>query len=112
MQKLFSEDQTQKAVPTAAAGSWPTRIMGLVGAAIIWWIVLRSLAPVLVDSWGIIWLDSLTPKIAITAVAALVSAVFLARIEGTIWARYYVIIGFLLSLFLIIWIALRLLRYV
>ena len=50
-------------------------------------------------------------KVGITLAVAVLMAVWLPRSEGTIWGKYYVIIGYLLSLGLIAWIVLRLLHY-
>ncbi len=114
MQPLFREDGrnsgSNQQPPSAA--SWPTRVLGFVGSAIICWIVLKVLAPLLAASWGIDWLTKLWVKIGITAVFALLMSALLSRLEGTIWGTYYVIIGYLLSLALIVWIVLRLLHYV
>lgn len=112
MQPLFRNEQREGPETQAkAASSWATRVLGFIGSAIICWIVLRILAPIIVSAWGFVWFDYTWVKVAITGVVALVMAFLLPRIEGTIWGKYYVIIGYLLSLGLIVWIVLRLLHY-
>jgi CBS domain containing-hemolysin-like protein len=85
---------------------WLTRILGFVGSAIVCWVVLNLVAPLLPASISE-WTNKLWVKAVITTVVALALTAWLSRIEGTIWARYYVIIGYLLSLALVVWIALR-----
>jgi hypothetical protein len=113
MQGLFKNEgeALPESTRASAAVSWPTRVLGFIGSAIIFWIGLRFLAPVLVSAWGVIWIDRPWVKIGIACVAAPAMAALLSRIEGTIWGKYYVIIGYLLSLGLIVWLVLRLLHY-
>jgi hypothetical protein len=73
---------------------------------------LRAVGPWIAEVWGINWINNNWAKIGITGAVALIMAVVLTKIEGTIWGRYYVIIGYLLSLGLVVWIVLRLLRVV
>src|SRR5262245_43247478 len=114
MQGLFNKDagdfeggEFQKPRDSSA-----TRVLGFAGSAVICWILLRLLAPFLPTSGVWPLLQNLWVKIGITALVALGMAVVLSRIEGTIWGKYYVTIGHLLSLCLVIWIVLRLLHYV
>ena len=113
MQPLFGSDQKEdeRSQETSAA-SWSTKVLGFVGSAIICWIVLRVVAPFIVTAWGFTWITNTWVKVGITGVVALGTAAVLPRIEGTIWGMYYVIIGYLLSLALVLWIVLRLLHYV
>jgi len=113
MQPLFGSDQreVEQSRETSAA-SWSTKVLGFIGSAIICWIVLRVLAPFIVTAWGFTWITNTWVKIGITGIVALATATLLPRIEGTIWGMYYVIIGYFLSLALVIWIVLRLLYYI
>ncbi len=114
MQALFGNEpsESEKSQPVSVTASWSTRVLGFVGSAIICGIVLKLLAPVVAGPWGIAWIDNSRIQIVIAGVTGLAIAVLLSRIEGTIWGKYYVIIGYLLSLALIVWMVLRLLRYV
>ncbi len=87
-------------------------MLGFIGSGIICWIVLKISAPYIADVWGINWLTRSWVKFGVTGIVALAMSVLLSRIEGTIWGKYYVIIGYLLSLALIVWIVLHLLRYI
>src|SRR5260370_41493261 len=98
--------------PAHTASSRSTKVLGFVGSAIICWIALKFLAPMLVSAWGIVWIGSSWAKIGITGIAALAMSALLSRIEGTIWGKYYVILGYLLSLVLVVWMVLRLLHYI
>jgi len=110
VQGLFREPkEDQDNLETKSA--WSTRILGFLGSLIIFWIVLRELAPVLSGAWGIVWVEKPGVRAGIAVFLALPFAVWLARIEGSIWGKYYVIIGYLLCLALIVWIVLRLLHY-
>ena len=114
MQNLFGEqpnqpDQDLKGSPGAL---WATRVLGFLGSVVICWIVLRALAPEIATSWGLPWINKLWAKIGIVGLVSVGVAAVLSRIEGTIWGRYYVIIGYLLSLSLVAWIVLHLLHYV
>lgn len=113
MQRLLSEPskKTDEALRESRRALWATRVLGFLGSAVIVWIVLRGLAPVIVSEWGISWLNNLWVRVGIVAIASLGIATVLSKIEGTIWGRYYVIIGYLLCLGLIIWIVLHLLHY-
>jgi len=114
MQKLFkdeSEDQGESP-REYSGGLWATRVLGFLGSAVICWIALRFLAPVIESSLGIVWINNLAVRLGIVTLASLASATILSKIEGTIWGNYFVIIGYLLSLGLIVWIALHLLHYV
>ena len=64
------------------------------------------------DTWGMVWITNTWVKVGITGVFSALAAVILTRIEGTIWGRYYVIIAYLFSIALVVWIVLRLLNYV
>jgi len=114
MQPLFGNEQKQtgRKDQQSAPASWSTMVLGFIGSAIICWIVLGVLAPIITGTWGVVWIAKLWPRVAITAVVAVGTAALLTRIEGTIWGKYYVIVGYLLSLGMIIWIVLRLLHYV
>ena len=113
LQGLFENEPKELRESSAASSgsSRSTKVLGFVGSAIICWIVLKFLVPVLVSAWGIVWIDRSWAKIGITAVVAIAMAAFLSRIEGTIWGKYYVIVGYLLSLALVTWIVLHLLHY-
>jgi len=114
MQKLFDPETGEATQPKSresAAPSWSTKILGFVGSAIIFWIVLRAVAPLIAASSGMEWISKLWVRAAIVSAAALLMAAWLSRIEGTIWGKYYVIAGYLLSLALVVWIVLRLLHY-
>src|SRR5262249_25377528 len=106
------ESQEDSEGRPSRSASWPSRVLGFIGSAIIFWIVLRFLAPIIANAWGIVWIDRSWAKIGLSLVAALGTSELLARIEGTIWGRYYVIIGYLFAVALIVWIVLRLLGYV
>jgi hypothetical protein len=113
MQNLFgSEPKGNQAGEKSVRTSWGTTVLGFVGSAVICWIVLGLVSPFLAGAWGWVWITNTWIRVGVTAVVALVAAFILTRIEGTIWGMYYVIIGYLLSLGLIVWIVLRLLRYV
>jgi hypothetical protein len=114
MQALFENEpsESEKSQPASVIASWSTRVLGFAGSVIICWIVLKSLAPVVADVWGAAWINGAWAQIGIAGVLALAMAILLSRIEGTIWGRYYVIIGYLLSLALIVWMVLWLLHYV
>jgi hypothetical protein len=114
MQGLFDQKSEEELgeiktnVERSGGASWLTATLGFAGSAVICWIVLRLITPFLLTSYGFTWLDKTWTKGGISAFVAAVSAVMLTRIEGTIWGKYYVIIGYLLSAGLVIWIALRL----
>ena len=114
MQRVFSEPpQTPDEGPRESRRAlWATRVLGFLGSAVIFWIVLRGVAPIVAAEWGVNWLNNLWIRVAIVAILSLGSAAALSKIEGTIWGKYYVIIGYLLSLGLIIWIVLHLFHYV
>jgi len=113
MRKLLESDNESSKEPVASPASlWLGKILGFLGSAVILWILIQVLAPTLVTAWAISWIDKLWVRLGIVIVAAAGFAALLSRIEGTIWAKYYVIIGYLLSTLLIIWIILHLLRYV
>ena len=113
MQPLFgSQKESQQARPTTYSTKWSTRVLGFIGSAVIFWVVLKALTPVLVNSWGIVWIGDTWARIGIAIGLAVPFAALLSGIEGTIWGKYYVIIGYLLSLALIVWIVLHLLHYI
>jgi|SRR5215470_15500358 len=91
---------------------WLGKILGFLGSAVILWIALRALAPLMANSWGISWIQNPWIRAAIVVPLSVLVTIVLSKIEGTIWAKYYVIIGYLLSFGLIVWIVLRLLHYV
>ncbi len=114
MQKLFGGDQpSESAAPKQESSNSRrvTMVLGFLGSAIICWVSLRLLAPVIASSWGIMWITPPWTRVAIALVIAAPIAGVLSRIEGTIWGKYYVIVGYLSSLALIVCIALRLLHY-
>jgi CBS domain containing-hemolysin-like protein len=114
MQKLFDQETSEATQPKSAessAASWSTTL-GFVGSAIIFWIVLRAVAPVIAAWLGMEWISKLWVRAATASIAALLMAALLSRIEGTIWGKYYVIAGYLLSLALVVWIVLHLLHYI
>jgi hypothetical protein len=112
MQKFLQTGESSKEPSESVGSLWLGRVLGFVGSAVIFWIVMRWLAPALSSAWGISWIDNFWTRLGTVIVASAVFAELLLRIEGTIWAKYYVIVGYLLSLVLIIWIILRLLHYV
>ncbi len=114
MQKLFGEQSNQpdEDLKESQGALWATRLLGFLGSVVICWIVVRAVAPEVAGSWGHLWLNNLSVKIGIVGLVSLGIAAVLSRIEGTIWGKYYVIIGYLLSLGLVIWIVLHLLHYV
>ena len=87
---------------------WLTATLGFAGGATICWIVLKLLTPFITTNDRFIWLERIWARVAICVVVAAALAALLTRIEGTIWGKYYVIVGYLLSAALIVWIALRL----
>jgi hypothetical protein len=91
---------------------WLGRVLGFLGSAVILWIALRTLGPFLTSAWGISWIQNAWIRAALVVPLAVLVTIVLSRIEGTIWARYYVIIGYLLSFALIVWIVLRFLGYI
>ena len=109
------KDESEKPTESlreSSGGLWASRILGFLGSAVICWIALRFIAPAISTSWGIVWINNLMVRLGIVTLASLASAAMLSKIEGTIWGNYFVIIGYLLSLGLIVWIVLHLLRYV
>jgi hypothetical protein len=112
MRKLLETEEESVERRQSPGAMWLGNVLGFLGCAVIFWIGLRALAPAMATAWGISWIANTWIRVAIVLIAALAFSALLSRIEGTIWARYYVIIGYLLSLFLIIWIILRLLNYV
>jgi CBS domain containing-hemolysin-like protein len=114
MQKLLREESKEpdEGLRESPRALLATRVLGFLGSAVICWIALRMMAPVMASLWGIAWINNLWVKIGIVSVASLAIAAVLSRIEGTIWGRYYVIVGYLLSLGLIVWLVLHLLNYV
>lgn len=112
MQKFLGNNHDEAERRTKSRGVLVSRIFGFIGSAVILWIGLRALAPVLAAAWGISWIVDTRIRVGIVLVASAICAVVLSRIEGTIWARYYVIIGYLLCLIMVVWIVLRLLNFV
>jgi len=114
MQPLFGNDaeESQPARPTTPAAKWSTRVLGFIGSSVIFWVALKALTPIIVNSWGVTWIGNQWARIGVAIVLAVPVAALLSRIEGTIWGKYYVIIGYLLSLVLIVWIVLHLLHYI
>jgi hypothetical protein len=114
MQKLFKDESEEpgESLSEYSGGLWATTVLGFLGSAVIFWIALRFLAPAIESLWGIVWINNLAVRLGIVTLASLASAAMLSKIEGTLWGKYFVIIGYLLSLGLIVWIALHLLRYV
>ena len=109
MRRLFREEtqEVEQTPPASPAGKWSTLVLGFIGSAVIFWVGLKELAPIFVSSWGVGWIINAWVRV----VVAIPAAALLSRIEGTIWGTYYVIVGYLLSLGLIVWIVLRLLHY-
>ena len=95
----------------ASATQWSTIALGFIGSAVIFWVVLKVLAPVVTSS-RVNWIGNSWVRIGVAIGLAIPSASLLSRIEGTIWGQYYVIIGYLLSLALVIWIILHWLHYI
>jgi hypothetical protein len=108
MHKLL--DDEEEIVEESAQSIWTGRVLGFLGSAVIFWILLNLALPVVVDGWGMRWLQRFWLRVVIVALASVGFTTVLSRIENTIWARYYVIIGYLLCLVLIVWIVLRLFR--
>jgi len=106
MRKLL--DDQEDIIEESARSIWAGRVLGFLGSVVIFWIVLNLVMPILVDTWGLRWFQRLWTRIGLVALASIGFTVILSRIENTIWARYYVIIGYLLCIVLIVWIALRL----
>ena len=111
MQSLFRSETKEGQDNLDAKSAWSTRVLGFVGSVVIFWIVLKELAPLLIRAWGIAWIGRSWVRVVLAALVAVPFSAWLARIEGSIWGKYYVIIGYLLCLALIVWIALRLLHY-
>ena len=113
MQGLFREEtqEVEQIPPASPAGKWSTLVLGFIGSAVIFFVGLKELAPIFVSSWGVGWIINAWVRVAVAIVVAIPAAALLSRIEGTIWGTYYVIVGYLLSLGLIVWIVLRLLHY-
>ncbi|SRR6266496_4943431 len=111
MRTLFEQKEAENNREKFAPTFWSTRVLGFIGSAVICWIVLGVLAPFIAGTWGVVWITNVSVRVAITAVVAVGTAALLTRIEGTIWGKYYVIVGYLLSIGLIVWIVLRLLHY-
>jgi hypothetical protein len=114
MQNLFGEQsrKSDEDLKESQGALWATRVLGFMGSAVICWIVLKVIAPEVASSWQLPWINNLWVKVGVVGLVSLAIAGILSRIEGTIWGRYYVIIGYLLSLGLIVWIVLHLLHYV
>jgi hypothetical protein len=118
MQGLFDQKSEEELgeIKTNAERSggalWLTATLGFAGSATICWIVLKLLTPFIATNIRFIWLERTWAKAAICVVVAAPFAVLLTRIEGTIWGKYYVIVGYLLCAGLIVWIALRLLHII
>jgi hypothetical protein len=109
MQGLFREEPSEagKIPDRSPGGLWVTSVLGFVGSAIVCWIALTLLAPLIAEAYKIGWVGNLWARIGISIVVALAMAAVLSRIEGTIWGKYYVIIGYIFSFALIVWIVLR-----
>jgi len=111
MRKFF-DPEPEAEQPVKQPGSiWLGKVLGFAGSAVILWIALRALGPFLASAWGISQLQNAWIRAAVVVPLAVLVTIMLSRIEGTIWARYYVIIGYLLSFALIVWIIFRLLDY-
>ena len=64
MQSLFKyEEALTQSARASGGGSWLTRLLEFAGSAVICWIGLRFLAPVLAGVWGIIWLENSSAQI-------------------------------------------------
>ena len=105
---LDPEPEAEQAVKRPGS-IWLGRVLGFAGSAVILWIALRALAPFLASAWDISQLQNGWIRAAVVVPLAVLVTTVLSRIEGTIWARYYVIIGYLFSFALTVWIVLRLL---
>jgi hypothetical protein len=112
MQRLFADDQRKPDPEAPPASSRSTRVLAFIGSAVICWIVIKCACLVAASAWDVGWIADVRVRGGLTALVALAMTVVLSRIEGTIWGRYYVIVGYLFSLGLVIWIVLRLLHYV
>ena len=114
MQHLFGErsKEADEGLKESQGALWATKVLGFLGSAVICWIVVTVVAPVVASSWGLLRINNLWVRVGIVGLVSLAIAAVLSRIEGTIWGKYYVIIGYLLSLGLVVWIVLHLLHYV
>jgi len=110
MRKFF-DPEPEAEQPVKPCSIWLGKVLGFAGSAVILWIALRALGPFLSSAWGISQLQNAWVRTAVVVPLAVLVTIMLSRIEGTIWARYYVIIGYLLSFALILWIIFRLLGY-
>ncbi len=87
MQPLFGNEaeESQLTRRTTPAAKWSTRVLGFIGSAVILWVVLKPLTPIIVNSWGVTWIGNQWARIAVAIVLAVPVAALLSRIEGTIW---------------------------
>lgn len=76
MQKLFDPEtgEATQHKSTESSASWSTRVLGFVGSAIIFWITLRAVAPLIAASLGMEWISKLWVRAAVAGAAALLMA--------------------------------------
>jgi hypothetical protein len=89
---------------------WLSRALGLVGSFIISLILLQYHAPEAGRWLGVNWREPTWVKVAVAGVLSLIFGTILARIEGTVWGTYFVIIGYLVSVGLVVAMVWRLLK--
>lgn len=106
MRKLL--DDQEELIEESAQSIWIGRVLGFLGSAVIFWILLNLAMPTLTEAGRFHWLQPFWVRGSVVAVFSVGFSLVLSRIENTIWATYYVIIGYLLCLVLIVWIVLRL----
>jgi hypothetical protein len=109
MQRLF-EDDLQTIIEKAAEGRttrWLNFAFGLVGSFIICYLLIRRFATEIAGLVGLSWFQKKPAVIAASGLLSLALASILSRLDGTVWGTYYVIVGYLLSIGLLLGAALH-----
>ena len=111
MQRLF-EDDLQTITEKAAEGRttrWLNFTFGLVGSFVICYLLIRRFAPEIASLLGARCFQEIPAIIAASGLLSLALASILSRMDGTVWETYYVIVGYFLSIGLLLVTALHLL---
>lgn len=104
MQRLFEDDlQTiREKAAESRTSRWLNFTFGLVGSFVICYLLIRRFAPEIAGLPGLGWFQKAPVVIAASGLLSLALASILSRLDGTVWGKYYVILGYLLSFVLLL----------
>jgi hypothetical protein len=115
MQSIFEgqfQQKPEEKVDRNRANLWLNLVPGLIGSFIVFYILMGRFALEITSFLGVNWFHEKSIRVAGSGLAAFGVAYILSRIDGTLWGTYYVIVGYLLSLGLLLATALYLFRII